>query len=107
VGSPTFSNVSQRAFGKGALKIHSGWNPQRLQFTSSERETETGKVKLRNMVMFATEVDQLRKILGELVFGVGAELLCCRPGEQIQSPGMLWEGQLLEEAERLGLEANQ
>ena len=59
-GSPTFSNVSQRAFGGGALKTHSGWNPQRPQFTSSERETETGKVKLRDIVMFASEVDQPR-----------------------------------------------
>ena len=38
---------------------------------------------------------------------MGAELLCCRPGEQVQSPGMPWEGQLLEEAEWLGLEAKQ
>ena len=57
--------------------------------------------------MFASKVDQLRKIPGELVFGVGAEFLCFRPGEQVQSPAMLWEGQLLEEAKRLGLEANQ
>ena len=49
----------------------------------------------------------LERFWGELVFGVGAELLCCRPGEQVQSPGMPWEGQLLEEAEWLGLEAKQ
>lgn len=74
-------------------------NPQRPQFTPSERETETGKVKLRNIVMFASEVDQLRFWGTWSLVGLNSSA-AGQPGEQVQSPGMLWEGQLLEEAER-------
>ena len=83
--------------GEAVLKTHSSQNPQRPRFTSSERETETGKVILGRISMFNIEVCPLNTPCegsqaktsslpgrsSDLTFFI---IACRRPGKEFTSP---------------------